>query len=162
MKIEKLKPDQIITLNDFPVHSMSFLENYVLLYKSKKKIAYVPVVHRDIVLKHLDGRLNDIYEGFQREHPNAEYFMLDGSHRTTAAALTRNNIEAVVFETDEDIKEAKIEKISENPILDRSLEENCKILNAHFEKNSHYETVLEKADRMRAVTPEYIITLAEF
>ena len=41
-------------------------------------------------------------EKFEEDHEDAEYFMLDGSHRTTALNLGNCEIKATEYENDED------------------------------------------------------------
>src|SRR3990167_10369951 len=107
MRTLELNPDQIITLNDYPVHSDSVLSEYFTKCKMGKEVPFVPVIRKDIVKKYFDNKLLEEFERFEHQNPIAEYFMLDGSHRTTALTLAGCKISAIVYETDSDIKEAK-------------------------------------------------------
>jgi hypothetical protein len=78
--------------------------------------------------------------------------MLDGSHRTTALSLAGRDIRAVIYETDEDIGEArklvKTGQILFNATLDYTLEENCEILNKYFTEKPYFMTVQQKTDKL--------------
>jgi len=153
MKTIELNPNQIITLNDYPVHSDSVLSEYYKKCKLGEDVPFVPVIRKEIVRKYLDARLHEEFERFEHQNPVAEYFMLDGSHRTTALTLAGCKISAIVYETDSDIKEAKklvaTGQILQNDTLDHSLEENCKILNRHFREKPYFMTVKQKSEKMR-------------
>ncbi len=139
MNTRELAPEQIITLNDYPVHSDSVLTKYFAKCKSGKEIPFVPVIRKDTVRKYFDDKLLEEFEIFEHQNPVAEYFMLDGSHRTTALALTGRKIRVVIYQTDSDIIEAKklvaTGQILESGTLEYSLEENCEELYRHFKKN---------------------------
>lgn len=147
-----MNPDQIITLNDYPVHSDDILSEYFNKCKFGEEVAFVPVIEKEIVRKCLDEELFKKFVGFESKNPEAKYFMLDGSHRTTALTLCGREIRSVIFETNEDIIEAKMAivtgRILENGILDCSLEENCKILNDHFKEKPYFMTVEQKTEKM--------------
>ena len=153
MKTIELNPNQIITLNDYPVHSDSVLSEYYKKCKLGEDVPFVPVIRKEIVRKYLDARLHEEFERFEHQSPVAEYVMLDGSHRTTALTLAGCKISAIVYETDSDIKEAKklvaTGQILQNDTLDHSLEENCKILNRHFREKPYFMTVKQKSEKMR-------------
>ena len=126
---------------------------YYTKCKLGKNVPFVPVIRKEIVRKYLDSRLHKEFERFEHQNPVAEYFMLDGSHRTTALTLAGCKISAIVYETDSDIKEAKklvaTGQILQNDTLDHSLEENCKILNRHFREKPYFMTVKQKSEKMR-------------
>lgn len=53
-------------------------------------------------------KIKDIYQVFQILHRlNAEYFLIDGNHRTVAATLTHNPIYALELQNNKDISEAR-------------------------------------------------------
>src|SRR3989344_1398607 len=153
MRTLELNPDQIITLNDYPVHSDSVLSEYFTKCKLREEIPFVPVIRKAMVRKHFDDELLEEFERFERQNPVAEYFMLDGSHRTTALTLAGCKITAIIYESDKDIKEARklvaTGQILENGTLNHSLEENCKILNRHFREKPYFMTVKQKSEKMR-------------
>jgi hypothetical protein len=151
MKKLELNPNQIITLNDYPVHSDSVLREYISKCKLGEKLPFVPVIRKDIVRKYLDSEILNIFEEFEKEN-KVEYFMIDGSHRTTALSFSGCKIISMVYETDEDIVEAKklvsTGQILENGTLDHTLEENCEILNKHFKEKPYFMTVEQKTKKM--------------
>ena len=102
--------------------------------------------------KYLEGKLLKTFQKFIEKNPEAEYFMLDGSHRTTALTIAGCKIEIIVYEKDKDISEAKklVKKgqIIENDTLNHTLEENCQILIKHFHKKPYFMTVKQKTEKM--------------
>jgi hypothetical protein len=163
MRTVYLNPNQIITLNDYPVHSDEVLSKYFNKCKLDEETPLVPVIEKEIVRKSLDGELLTKFEEFEKQNTEAAYFMLDGSHRTTALTLCGHGIQSVILETNEDIVEAKsgivTGRILKNGILDCSLEENCKILNDHFKEKPYFMTVEQKTEKMvnEKVIPQYMI-----
>jgi len=152
MKTIKLSPNQIVTLNDYPVHSANVLNEYFSKCKLGKEVPFVPVIRKEIVLNYFDAKLRKRFEEFEDENPAAQYFMLDGSHRTTALTLAGCRIQAIVYEKTEDITEARklvpTGQILESGTLDHTLEENCKILNKHFNEKPYFMTVEQKTKKM--------------
>ncbi|MBI4739530.1 hypothetical protein HY772_08400 [Candidatus Woesearchaeota archaeon] len=152
MRTIELTPNQIIALNDYPMHSDSVLSEYFTKCKLGEEIPFVPVIIKDMVRKHFDDKLLEEFEIFERQNPVAEYFMLDGSHRTTALTLAGCKITAIIYETDSDIEEARklvaTGKILQNGTLNYSLEENCKILHEHFKEKPYFMTVEQKTERL--------------
>ena len=163
MKLEELLPNQIITLNDYPLYSIPDLEKYYKLSKSNKEIAFVPVIRKDMVIKYLDKKLLKILEVFEIENPEAKYFMLDGSHRTTAYTLTKKKVKVIIYENDQDIIESRnmvdSGKISDNVTVLFNLKKNCEILNKHFNVRSYFMTVEQKAIKLidQKDIPQYMI-----
>jgi len=153
MNTLELDPNQIITLNDYPVHSDSVLGEYYKKCKLGEDVPFVPVIRKEIVRKYLDSKLLEEFERFEHQNSVAEYFMLDGSHRTTALTLAGCKISAIVYETDSDIEEAKklvaTGQILQNDTLEHSLQENCEILNKHFREKPYFMTVEQKSEKMK-------------
>jgi len=152
MKTFELDPSSIITLNDYPVHSDEVLTDYFDNVKAGNELPLVPVMRKDAVRSHLGDTLLKEFEQFEADNPTAEYFMLDGSHRTTAQTLAGHQIRVVLYESDEDVAEARKlvadGQILANDTLDHTLVENCEILREHFEVKTHFETVRQKTERM--------------
>ena len=152
MKTIELAPNQIITLNDYPVHSDSVLSEYFSKCKLGEEVPFVPVIRKDIVKKYFDNKLLEEFERFEHQNPIAEYFMLDGSHRTTALTLAGCKIRVVIYQTDSDITEAKklvaTGQILKSGTLEDSLEENCEELYRHFKEKPYFMTVEQKAAKM--------------
>jgi len=153
MKTIELTPNQIITLNDYPVYSDSVLSEYFSKCKSGDDVPFVPVIRKDLVRKYFDSKLLEEFEKFEHQNPVAEYFMLDGSHRTTALTLAGCKITAIIYETNSDIKDAKklvaTGQILQNGTLDDSLEENCEVLYQHFKEKPYFMTVEQKTEKMK-------------
>lgn len=153
MKTVELTPNQIITLNDYPVHSNSVLSKYFTKCKLGGKVPFVPVIRKNLVRKYLGDKLLEEFKRFENQNPVAEYFMLDGSHRTTALTLAGCKITAIIYETDLDIEEAKslvaTGQILQNGTLDDSLIENCEELNRHFREKPYFMTVEQKTEKMK-------------
>lgn len=154
MRTAFLQPDQIITLNDYPMHSDSKLKDYFHTCKLGDTLPYVPVLQKALVKRHFDASLLQIFAAFERTHPEAQYFMLDGSHRTTAATLTHCKISITIYETTADILEANklvaTGCLLASDTLNHTLEENCAILNRHFREKPYFMTVQEKTEKMIA------------
>jgi len=110
-----LYSNQIITLNDFPVYNEQILKIYFRIFEmgQGKIVPPCPVIHKStgIPLVERKGekaeKYNKLLLKFLEQHPKAEYFLLDGTHKTTAATLCRRHIPVVVFRSDKDIKDAK-------------------------------------------------------
>ena len=163
MKKIELNPNQIITLNDYPVHSNAVLSDYFKKCKLGKKLPFVPVIKKNIVRKYLNNTLSKLLLEFEEANPVAEYFMLDGSHRTTALTLACCKINTMIYEKDEDILEAKklvaIGTVLENGTLDHTIEENCDVLNKLFTEKPYFMTVEQKTKKMvdEKVLPKNIL-----
>jgi hypothetical protein len=154
MKTAELQPNQIITLNDYPLYSNDVLSHYLDRCRAGEDLPLVPVIHKNIVREYLSAGLLRVFVGFEEQNPAAEYFMLDGSHRTTALTLSCRSIAAVHYETDPDIREARglvaTGQILENGTLDYTVAENCEVLNTYFEEKPYFMTVQQKAEKMIA------------
>ena len=57
MKTLELSPDQIITLNDYPVYSDNVLSEYFSKCKLGREVPFVPVIRKDIVREQLNDEL---------------------------------------------------------------------------------------------------------
>lgn len=164
MKLKKINPNEIITLNDFPVHNLHILKIFFHIYEKGHGaiIPPCPVISKGKVLNYFDTELRNIFKKFEKRNPRAHYFLLDGSHKTTAANLTHNKIKVAVFENEEDIKEARA-LVEAGALFSltvgKTMKENYLILNKHFRKNKNFQTVEEKTERMvlKKVIPRYMI-----
>ena len=152
MKKTELNPNQIITLNDYPLYSNDVMSSYLDRCRMGEDLPSVPIISKDIVRGHFGAELSKIFGEFERQNAAAEYFMLDGSHRTTALTLSCRTITAVIYETDGDIDEARelvaTGQILQNATLDHTVEENCEILNRHFAERPYFMTVLQKTEKL--------------
>lgn len=161
MILKTLNSNQIITLNDFPVHNEQILKIFFRIYQKGcgKIMPPVPVLHKNFVS--FSGKLQEIFEEFVARNPQAEYFLLDGSHKTTAAALTGSKISIMIFETDKDVKKAyAMAEVGElfSFILESTIRDIIHDLMKHFSKKSYFQTVQEKTMRMinEKVIPRYM------
>ncbi len=161
MKLKLLSPDQIVTLTDFPVHNEQILKIFFRIYQKGygKIMPPCPVLHKSFVS--FSGKLQETFEEFVARNPQAEYFLLDGSHKTTAAALTGSKINVMVFETDKDIKDARaMVEVGElfSLAVESTINDGIKDLIKHFDRTPYFQTVQEKTLRMitEKVIPRYM------
>ena len=172
MLIKKLHPNQILTLSDYPVHSEQVLKLYHRMFwrGHHTLIPPLPVIAIDKGQLKMTGngkktkRYNELLTRFLKNHPRARYCLVDGSHKTTAAALCNKSIRAMVFKTDADILAAR-KMVEQGELLSlttgdtNSIKDALKILRQHFFKARRFETVAEKTARMvrGKVVPRYMI-----
>lgn len=115
MKYKLLRPDQIITLRDYPLYNQHILRIYFRIFSKNqgKILPPCPVIHKTSGIPFVPAKdskskkYNLLLSEFSNKHPNAEYFLLDGSHKTTAATLSKKLIPVVVIEQNKDFAEAK-------------------------------------------------------
>ena len=164
MKLKELHPNQIITLNDFPVYNEHILKIFFKIFKEgyAKIIPPCPVMHKSLVIPKLGEKLNIKFKEFEKNHPKAEYFLLDGSHKSTAANLTGNNIKVMIFENNRDIREAKGLVTAGELFSLRAgdtIQQNAYDLKEHFTNHKGFQTVEEKTKKMikEKVIPDYMI-----
>lgn len=149
----ELDPAQVITTKDFPVHSAEVLQWYFEIYKNGEgdDLPPVPLMHVNHVAPHFDGVENTLLQEYLRQNPQAEYFLLNGSHRTTSANLTRHRIKGMLLRTREDIQEAGQIKFRgemyQHGLLD-DIMGNIEDLVEHFSGTDKFQTVQQKTDRM--------------
>jgi hypothetical protein len=152
MKTIALTPHQIITLNDYPIYSVEMLRLYFYKCQSGQALPLVPVIRKAIVRQYFTPELSEKLESFEQANPLATYFMLDGSHRTTALTLTGRKIDVIVYATDADIAEARrlvdTGQVLDNGTLAHSLAENCVILRQHFQERAYFMTVQHKTEKL--------------
>ncbi len=148
----ELAPDEIITLNDYPLYDMSVFRAYVDKSSRGENLPLVPVIEKDLVKKYINDSLLQKLKLFEQTHPQARYFMLDGSHRTTALTRAGRTISAVVYRSDNDIAIARdtasTGQILKSGTLDLSFAENCQVLDKHFTEKTYFMTVKEKTNKM--------------
>ncbi len=159
-----VSPDQIITLHDFPLHNEQVLKLYFRMYQQRcgKIVPPCPVLRKELVEPALKGKTKKAYDIFLQAHPNTKYFLLDGSHKSTAATLTRYPIGITVFEEEKDIQSMR-ELVSRGEVMSLTvrdtIRENIEELEGYFDELPVFQTVEEKTLRMvqeRAI-PEYMI-----
>ena len=168
--IQPLHPEQIITRNDYPVHNEHILKIYFRVFQAGfgATLPMVPVINKDLGIPFAVGDSQEVIEyntSLQRyldQNPHAEYFLLDGNHKTTAAALTGNGISCLVLKTDNDILYAqallaKGEFFSLS--INNTISENVDNLREHFFQTREFQTVSYKTRKMvrERVIPQYMI-----
>jgi hypothetical protein len=161
MDTQQLSPAQIITFNDYPVHNEQILKIYFKIYQqgAGRIIPAVPVMSLEKVKLHIK---NALYAEFLCQHPDTEYFLLDGSHKTTAATLAHQPIKVMLFRNDQDIQEA-VKMVEEGHLFSlttgNTIDECIQVLRKHFKSPAKFQTVLEKTHKMvqEKVIPTYMI-----
>ena len=110
MKKTVLNPEQIITLRDYPVYNEQILKIYFRIFQKGqgKILPACPVIHKSVAIPYVDDkdfkskRYNTLLEKYLQENPKAEYFLLDGGHKTAAATLSHKKIPVLIIEKDKD------------------------------------------------------------
>lgn len=153
MKVILVNPNEVITSNWNFLHSKPAFNKYLELHKGKKSqiISPVPLTPINLIENHFDDKQRQSFNNFKQTHKEAKYFLLDGSHRTTAADLTKNRIRAILIEKDEDIKEAlKMKDLGKIKSwrLGKNMNKIKKDLISHFNKKPLFQTVSEKTNRL--------------
>jgi hypothetical protein len=164
MQIINTQPTELITTRDFPVHSTKVLEQYFEIYKNGtgNNLPPVPLIHKNLFIPHFAEPESTLLKKFLTENLEATYFLLNGSHRTTAANLTRQLIRGMVLETKEDIMHARKIDLNGEPyehgLLD-TIDENIQDLVTHFKGTETFQTVQQKTNKMveKKVIPHYML-----
>ena len=164
MKELFLSSDQTISSSYEFLHDIEMLQAYYLLCREgrSEKIPPVPVMHRVQVEPFFTPMLRRKFDQFIGEHPDAEYFLLDGSHRTTAAALSGHPCPAVIMQSQDDVGAMKA-MVTQGRIfkytLGETIEEVRRNVLTHFEQSQSFQTSAEKIQKMIAakVIPGYIV-----
>src|SRR3989344_4939437 len=159
MKFLLVKPNQIISMNDYPpLHSPKALIDY---YEKLKKEVYstpIPVIPKSIVISYFK-KFEERYITYKKQlqkflvgNPKADFFMLDGKHRSTASMLAGKDILCVVLKSDIDVKELlkliKTREISKLTGIKNTLDETLQILEKHFFEHKRFWTVDIKTQLM--------------
>src|SRR3989338_3216211 len=166
MKIKILNPNQIITLNDSPIRNEQILKLYFrMFHKGKRSIVPpCPVIHKDLLVNNFNNKLKNLFRIFEIKNPKAQYFLLDGSHKTTAETLSHKRIPVMIFKSDRDIQSAK-RLVEEGEIISlttgATMKEAINTLKRHFNKTKSFQTVEEKTNQMvlKKKLPAYMIKI---
>lgn len=172
MKIELLHPDQIITLRDYPLYNEHILRIYFRIFSKNqgKILPPCPVIHKSIGLPYVKSndasskKYNALLKKFLEAHPRAEYFLLDGSHKTTAATLAHKRIPVIVLEHGKDLKKAKTLIKSGEFFgwysVEDSIQKAMSVLAQHHFGTNKFLTVEDKTKLMvkNKDVPKYIIS----
>lgn len=168
MKHKLLRPNQIITLRDYPLYNPHILKIYFRVFSKNqgKILPPCPVIHKSSGVPFVKGKkaYNALLANFLDKHPKAEYFLLDGSHKTTAACLSKKLIPVVIIEKDEDFMLAK--KLIEKGeffgwySVEKSIKEALNVLAKHHFGAKKFLTVEDKAKLMvkNRDVPDYMIS----
>ena len=164
MKMLNLKPNQIITSSHEILHNIHILKIYFRIYQKKcgNILPPAPIIHKDLVIGYFNDKLRKIFEDFIKENPHAEYFLLDGSHKTTAANLTGNECNLMILESKADIEEAiQMERIGEvfQYNLDSNIKKIIEDLIKHLNSKKFFQTVEMKTKMLvhKKAIPDYMI-----
>ena len=172
MKYKLLHPNQIITLKDYPLYNQHILRIYFRIFsKGQGKILPpCPVIHKSTGIPFASGKdakskkYNALLNDFLKKNPEAEYFLLDGSHKTTAATLSKKMVPVVIIEQDKDLKEAK-KLIKSGDFfgwysVENSIKEVIEDLVNHHADTDKFLTVEDKAKLLvkNKDIPDYIIS----
>lgn len=163
MELKKLNPNQIITRTDFPLKNPHVLKIYYRVFSrgQGKIMPPVPVAHVELIRPHLSTKLKKQLDEFRQRNPEADYFLLDGSHRTTCAALVGEKIAVMNFISNADIKEAQQMAAAGELfqyILPKTMTGIFRDLDSHF-KTEILQTVEQKTQRLCAegMIPDYMV-----
>jgi hypothetical protein len=165
-----LNPDKIVTLTDFPVHHEQCLKIYFRIFERGlgRIVPPCPVIHKSTRIPFMKGRglkaktYNQALNSFLAKHPETEYFLLDGTHRTTAATLCHRKIPVMVFKTNNDISAAR-KRVARGELFSlttgSTIKAAAKTLEEHFSETLVFQTVAEKTQRMvkEKAVPKYMI-----
>jgi len=169
MKIKNLKPSEIITTKDFPVHNEHILKIYFKICKhgNKEILPPTPVIPLSVGLPLLDGKTksekeyNKRIKDYIKKNKKIKYLMCDGSHKTTALALTNNLIHAVILKSDSDMTELR-DLIKTGDVFSmatgKTIKQELKLKAKHLKGAKFFESVKDKTDRMvrENVVPEFM------
>lgn len=159
MKQLTLLPNQIIALNDSHLYSQDVLKKYFEISKTSQ-LPSCPVIHKSKGIPYsnkLEARnYNQKFKQFLESHPKAEYFLLDGNHKTTAATLNHKKIPVILIEKDSDF--AEIQKLKDEGKIvgwykiGNSVEEVIKELSEdlfeYYKEDFGFSTIEEKTKKL--------------
>lgn len=172
MKKKLLRPNQIITTRDYPVYNEQILKIYFRIFQKKlgKILPPCPVIHKSLGAPYIKKnsfkakRYNTLLKRYLEDNPQAEYFLLDGGHKTTAATLSYRLIPVWIIEKNKDFNEAK-KLISRGElfgwyIVEPSVKDAVKELADHHFGTEKFLTVEEKTNKMvkNKDIPKYMIS----
>ena len=160
MKLLEIKDNEIVTMDDYPIHDLKsgvsdgvILKLYFRIFQKNcaNIVARTIVLPKELVAAAFDKKIKKKFDEFEKNHPKVKYFALDGNHRTTAASLTKSKIPAMLFENDQDCKD--VQKMNNSAEVFRlytnnSIDECVLELKDHFLKVEQFYTVAEKTRRM--------------
>ena len=168
MKIKLLRPDQIITLRDYPVHNEHILTIYFQVFRKNqgKILPPCPVIHKSLGAPFIKGKKakkhTELLQKFLERQPQAEYFLIDGGHRSAAATLAHKRVPVFIVEKNADLKIAK-EMVKAGKFfgwcqVEKTIAEVSAGLEKHHFGAKEFLTVEDKVKRMvkNHDVPEYM------
>lgn len=170
MKYKLLHPEQIIT-QDYPLYNEHILRIYFRVFSKDQGeiLPPCPVIHKSTGIPFASAqdtkskKYNNLLKDFLDKNPNAEYFLLDGSHKTTSATLSGKLIPVVIIEQNEDLKRAK-ELIKSGEFfgwysVGNTIQEMIDELTKHHVESKKFLTVEDKTKLLveNKDIPDYII-----
>jgi len=170
MKIKNIKPSEIITTRDFPVHREQILKIYFKVCKEGQQRILPPtfVIPLSMGLPLLKGNSKKIREYNKKiskyldKNKKIKYFMCDGNHKTTALTLAHKPIHSIILKSDKDIKEIR-KLIKTGDVFSLSTGDSIKSILAekadHLKDADFFETIEDKTKRMvkEKVIPQFMI-----
>ncbi len=150
-----IHPSKIVTLSDYPLHNEQILKIYFYT-ATKTTLPPVPVIHKS-------AGIPEPLKEYIKQNPKVEYFLLDGSHKTTAATLCHKKINAIILETNKDFAKAKqLAKKGEFfgwHKIENSMKEAINELTQHHTKSKNILTIEEKTKLLvkNKNIPKYMI-----
>ncbi|MBI4896723.1 MAG: hypothetical protein HY832_04215 [Candidatus Aenigmarchaeota archaeon] len=174
MQKKMLDPNQIVALKDYPLRSEQILKIYFRVFQKKQGniLPRCPVIHISSGIPYMHGNdkksqlYNQALDEFFGDHPNAEYFLVDGNHKSVAAALSYQRLPVIVLREKEDFKESK-KMVETGEIfgwyaipnsVDEELQELRKHFIKYFSQKPHFYTVGEKTEMLvrNNAVPKYM------
>ena len=116
MKKIKLNPDQIIVPKEYKLGNTSILQIYFRVFDKKygEDFPYAIVVRSDFISKEDRKEILEKRPHFSEEilsffeaKIESKYYLIDGNHKSAAAALTRSPVYCLELETDEDLEDIR-------------------------------------------------------
>ncbi len=170
MEIKNLRASEIITTKDFPVHNEHILKIYFKICKhgNNEILPPTPVIPLSVGLPLLAGKTktekeyNKKIKDYVKKDKKIKYIMCDGSHKTTALALTHNQIHSVILKTDSDMEEVR-ELVKTGDVFSmntgKTIKAELREKAEHLKDAEFFETVEDKTKRMveMKVIPKFMI-----
>lgn len=149
-----MQAQQIITSNHKHLHDMHVFTIYNRIYQTKTQhiLPPVPVIHKDKVKPYFSEKTKKAFEAFEKNHLKAEFFLLDGSHRTTAAAINNADIAAQIITNNAGVKQLYQDYLKGKQfqfLLPKTFEQNIQEIARQFNENPYFHTAEEKAHSVR-------------
>lgn len=164
MKVLNLNANQIISSSHEILHDINVLKIYFRIFQKKcgDIMPPAPVIHKDFIVNYFSDDLKNIWIEFAKQHPSAEYFLLDGSHKTTAADLNHKKCGVMIIENSSNIKEAsELERVGEvfKNNLYPTIEEVISNTVRHFNEHKKFQTVEMKTKLLigKKMIPMYMV-----